>query len=167
MIIAFKHRRSDGKSLVDTLIAWWTNSEWIHCEVLVQHPDTGAWWAFSARSDDRKVSGRPLAEVIGLATPRWELYRVPEATGQQQALWNWLQEQCNTPYDYRGLVNSMILGRPSRLSDQWFCSELAMATIQRFSSLDWLKIDPAYVSPGGLRTWLKNERCGKITITYL
>ncbi len=160
MVVSFRLNGAAGRSAVDALITWWTRSEWVHCEVIVPHPQTGELWAFSARSDDKQVSARPLAQVVS-DNVGWLFYQVPIALANGEPLWVWLMDQCYTPYDYRGLVHSMILGRPSRDSDQWFCSELVMAAIQRYSRLDLLPVDPAFVSPGALRTWLINEGCPK------
>lgn len=165
MVIAFKKRHTNGRSAVNSLISWWTESEWVHCEILLNDPATGQLMAVSARTDDGQVSARGADTLFGETLRGWVFYRVPVA--DVAGLWGWLLAQCQTPYDYRGLLHGMVLGQPSADSDQWFCSELCLSAIQRFSQTELLPVDPAYVSPGTLRAWLIEQRCERVSLINL
>ncbi|GAB3761293.1 hypothetical protein [Spirosoma pomorum] len=151
MFIAFKHVPNDP-DLANSLITFWTESAWTHCEILLNYPRPLA------------VSSRPATGVTAktweevLTSPDiWDLYDVPVSS--PESLWAFLLGEMGKPYNWTGLVMGHVVGATQLNPNGWFCSELTYATLSQYALIDLPLREPAHVSPALLRQYLIDAGC--------
>jgi hypothetical protein len=87
-------------ALVTILIAWWTNSLWIHCEALSR--DGKSWTGAHAGTG---VQARPLDWIKPI---RERTYAIPVPQKAFNAAHDRLESQIGMPYDYLGILGLAI-----------------------------------------------------------
>jgi hypothetical protein len=153
MFVAFKHAL-DKPDLANTMITFWTDSDWVHCEMLLEFPRSLA------------VSSRPANGVTAktwegvLADPDiWELYQVP--INSPAGLWDFLVGEMGKPYNWTGLIAGHVVGVTKINPDGWFCSELTYSALIQYAQIDLPLREPAHVSPALLRQYLIDAECSR------
>lgn len=156
MIVAFKNKLNTV-DLANRLIAYWTKSDWVHCEILLNEPRRVA---ISARISTDGITFSSWADALTMPNS-WEYYQV---TADEQAVWDFLMAQTGKSYNVKGLLGSQIFGQAVHQSESWFCSELTYAAILNFSPINLPLVEPANVNPAMLRQYLINAECPKVSI---
>lgn len=147
MIVAFKNRRID-ETAANKLIGFWTDSDWVHCEMILLDP---AAVAVSARTEVDGVTADLIPNVL-IQPDSWEYFEVPVRS--DVAVWSFLLSQVGKSFNYPGLIAGQVFGSSMNRPQSWFCSELTYATLIQFSTLTLPMLDPAAVSPARLRQFL-------------
>lgn len=159
MIVAFKQAAATP-DLANQVIGYWTESDWVHCEMLLMHPRR---LAVSSR-----VDGGVTAITWGdlLTNPdQWELYWVPITN--ETDVWDFLAGEMGKGFNWVGLLAGHVAKIARSQPDQWFCSELTYAVLQQFSLLDLPQREPARVSPADLRSYVLDNACQQVFINDL
>lgn len=146
-MVAFKNRRID-ETAANKLIGFWTDSEWVHCEMILLDPVAVA---VSARTERGGVAADLIANVL-IQPDSWEYYEIP--VSDDAAVWSFLLSQLGKAFNYPGLIAGQVFGSTLNRPQAWFCSELTYATLIQFSTLTLPMLDPAAVSPARLRQFL-------------
>lgn len=158
MIIAFKNRAVD-ETTANKLIGFWTDSDWVHCEMILLDPHP---LAVSARTEQDGVTAESPERVL-IEPDRWEYYQTPMA--EPDAAWSFLLAQLGKRFNYSGLVAGQVFGSNVNRPDSWFCSELTYSTLIQFSALTLPMLDPAAVSPARLRQFLIEAGCSPFSLS--
>lgn len=157
MLIGFKHRLAE-RSMIDQLIARWTRSDWVHCELIFESYGN---MCISARPGETAVSVKPFNEVV--RNEFWSFYRVPGIdAGKEREVMNYLLAQSVTEYNYSGLIWSHVLRNARLVPGQWFCSELCYWVLWSYSTIDITFAYPASVAPNQLRELVRKTCEGVI-----
>ncbi|MBO0951221.1 hypothetical protein [Fibrella forsythiae] len=152
MIIAFKNKAADN-SLTSRLVSAWTNSPWVHCELVFQSKDL---LCVSARPGEVAVSARVFGEVV--ENDLWEFYQLPNIdAAKEREILVWLFGQSMTEYSYTGIIWNQVLHYAHMANGQWFCSELAFWVLWNYGILDSTFDAPANWSPAELRSLVKRS----------
>lgn len=153
MLVAFRKQNASPRDPVSRLIAWWTQSEVVHCELILENEGLSG----SARPSEDGVSLRPVSEIYKKASD-WDAYRVPMACSEEEVAY-FMMHQGRCQYNYRGIIATQLAGMTVPVDGFWFCSELIFAVLQRYSALSLPNIAPAQVSPAELRRMLLQQGC--------
>ncbi|MVM34964.1 hypothetical protein GO755_33360 [Spirosoma sp. HMF4905] len=160
MIIAFKNHLNHP-DLANRLISVWTQSDWVHVEMLLQYPRQ---LAVSSRPSHGGITVSDWSSALPNAST-WQYYEVPVSS--EMAVWDFLLSQADKSFNWSGLVASQVFGASLPRTDSWFCSELTYATLLQYSPLALPQRNPAEVSPALLRQYLIDLHCPKIDINNL
>ena len=156
MLVAFKNVL-DKPDLANTLIKFWTESDWTHCEMLLDHPRQ---LAVSSRTD-HGVTAKMWEEV--LTNPdQWEMYQVP--VNSPDSLWSFLIGEMGKQFNWTGLIAGHVVGITQLRPEGWFCSELTYATLSQYAQIDLPLREPAHVSPALLRRYLIDAGCHRFVL---
>ncbi|GAB3568925.1 hypothetical protein GCM10027578_22390 [Spirosoma luteolum] len=158
MIVAFKNR-SIAETAANRLIGFWTDSPWVHCEMILLNPYP---CAISARTEQDGVTAEPIATVL-VQPDRWEYYAVD--MGSADAHWPFLLAQVGKSFNYAGLIAGQVIGNSISRPDSWFCSELTYSVLAQFSTLPLPIVEPASVNPARLRQFLIDAGCQSFNFT--
>lgn len=158
MIVAFKNRLNK-LDLANQLISFWTRSDWIHVEMLLEFPRQ---MAVSSRPSHGGITVSDWPSV--LTNPYWwEYYEVPVYS--ENEVWSFLLSQADKSFNWSGLIAAQVFGSSLPRNDSWFCSELTYATLVQYSTISLPLRDPAQVSPAMLRDYLISAHCPKIELS--
>ncbi len=75
---------------------------------------------------------RQLTRAQRFAAGQWSVVRVPVTDAQAQHAFDFARAQLGKQYDWLGVLWAWWWGKPAKLGsrDKWFCSELAVASLQ-------------------------------------
>ena len=118
-------------NLFDTLIRWWTGSDYSHCELIL--PD-GRWVTSSPRD------GGVRAKLIEFEADTWDLIELPKA--DLARITYLFEKEQGHGYDWLGIFFTQILPLGLQSKSRWTCSEFCAAAL----GLD----NPEQYAPGDL-----------------
>ncbi len=98
-------------NLFNTLIRWWTNSKYSHCELVVDG------LCYSSSGMDKGVR----CKEIDLNSGNWDLIDLDWVDGNQVIDYFKLTDHYN--YGYIGLITAQVFNRGNGQSEAPFCSE--------------------------------------------
>ena len=103
------------KRAFNRLVAWWTRSDYSHCEVLFEYDlKTNTYLCASSSYLD----GGIRFKWINLDAPHWDIV---EIKGDIEKVREWYKLRLGRPYDVKGIVGCVVRRLPAS-NDKWFCS---------------------------------------------
>jgi hypothetical protein len=154
IILAFKHSQNENTKwywlLASTAIRKWTKSKYFHVEIAFRNK----WIA--AGTD----KGIKIENLLPLKDPNFDYFEldVPELSEEkEQILMEFLQEQENTGYDWKGIYLSQILFLNWEHPSKWFCSEIVAKVLELLYEKELIGIAPNKLSPGDIYRLLENK----------
>ncbi len=140
--------RKRPRSAYACLICWWTGGDYFHVGMLFDHGTVIE--ANSEQGVTSFVLGRMLDHE------RWTAVTIPLTDDQNEAVKSFLFREVGSGYDWLGLAMAQIFGISRESKTKWFCSELAVATLQKAGLLDGAR--PCHYSPNKLYKWATTYR---------
>lgn len=137
-----------AKGFYSRLICWWTGGEYFHVGMLFQQSVV-----IEANSEHGVTS---FALEYLLDPDYWTIIDIPLTENQDQKVRAFLFREMGCKYDWFGLIMAQILGIARESKTKWFCSELAVSTLQQVGLLDCGK--PCNYSPNKLYKWASTYR---------
>lgn len=135
MVLFFK-----GKGTVmDSLIRWWTNSKYSHCEILF---DNGL--IFSADAWNSKA----VRYTSKFTLDNWDVISIPLNEATVNYIKMWCDDRVGMKYDWTGVLRFVLPILP-QIETRWFCSELCGAAL-KYAGVLSREVDVHGLSPQGL-----------------
>jgi hypothetical protein len=135
---------------VDKAIAWWTNSKYSHCELVVDDTRVAVYkdgivsWQYDGVNDDE-------FDVIPLT--------VAVTEEQYSNFWEYVNtEIIGKKYDWLGIGTSQVLKIGVQDNSKWTCSEATAKMLQVLGDKRFWKIHPGDMSPGDISEILTGSR---------
>jgi hypothetical protein len=124
---------------VDKIIAWWTDSEYSHTEIIVD----GVWYSTSPR--DLRLRAKRIAPTEG----HWDIVDISDGAKDCEVILAEFAKYEGAKYDWTGIALSQVLPLGMDSEQRWFCSEWAAHCLQSIGKLGTAKEANEY-NPGSL-----------------
>ena len=129
------------KRLADRLIQWWTNSEYSHCEIVID----GVWYSASLRNKGVR------AKWCNPKKGNWD-YVVIQCTDEEvDKIIGRFTNEMYKGYDILGLVMTQVIALGVDAKNKWFCSEICTQAL----------MDAGIILGGKDSAWYSPERLYK------
>ncbi len=140
--------RKRPQGVFSSLLCWWTGGEYFHVGLLFEHGTV------IECNPDMGVISFALGRLLD--PDRWSTINIPLTEYQTESVKSFLFREIGCDYDWFGLLMVQTFGFGRESKTKWFCSELAVATLQRAGLLDCGK--PCHYSPNRLYKWATTYR---------
>lgn len=144
LTLAFKHTSNGSK--FDKFVAWCikkiTKSKYYHVECIIDNK-----WISSDNDVGVRIKQlKPLKNEYDYI----ELTTSGLSEEQNKIFWEYLEDQQNTGYDYKGIFLTQLFMFDLENNDKWFCSEIVVKILQLLYIKEFLDLKPSRVSPGDI-----------------
>ena len=151
VIIALKKNENKGffSKIYAALIKIWTCSKYFHSEIIIDN-----YWISSYPG-----CGVELHQLESDFSKDWDYFKVVVPTltkAQEKIFWNYIKDQKDTGYDWKGIFFSQIFKFGINNNKKWFCSEIVTKILQMLYFSPVLKCVPNKISPAKLYKLIKN-----------
>lgn len=154
VILAFKNGMNSNDAWYwktsAKLIQWWTKSKYFHVEIAFKDK----WVAAHTDTGIRMEQLKPLYDN------NYEYFEleVPNITKEQERiLIEFIKEQENKGYDWKGIFLSQILFLNWEHPEKWFCSEIVAKVLELLYVQEFMGIAPNKLSPGEIHKILLDK----------
>jgi hypothetical protein len=160
--IAYAKTSFEGAGVIDKLIAWWTNGNYYHTELILPNDKSKTGYTmWTADVVTNKV--RKKDHIFNIN--RYD-YKEIEVTDEQLDLINdFLLTVQGDKYDKLGILGFIIPVQDR--SDRWFCSELCSNSLKIIGYRSMWFIEPSSVSPNKLYDIVYTEKMTEKDINIL
>lgn len=142
-----------ARGIYSRLICWWTGGEHYHVGMLFDGH------VVIESNSEQGVVTFTLGQKLDLS--RWDVIDMPLTEDQTEAVKSFLFREIDCRYDWAGLIMAQIFGFSRESKTKWFCSELAVATLQQAGLLQGAR--PCNWSPNRLYKWVTSYRLSPVT----
>jgi hypothetical protein len=126
------------------LICWWTGGPYFH---------VGIAFADNLYFEAIAGAGVRVGVVESFDPKHWDAVEVPLTDADTMAMQHWLASELGCGYDWLGLWLAQVLGINRESRTKWFCSELAVAALQKVGK--FYGVRPCAISPNALAKMVK------------
>lgn len=127
-----------GRGFYSKLIAFWCRSDITHVQVRLSDRET-----YSAETDDGVVK----VHFINYDPKDWIVIRLIVSELDEANLWDFLESELGTKYDWKGIFLSQVFGLRREHPDRWFCSELVYAGLKLIDKGRGMYLPTPYKKP--------------------
>ena len=115
MIVAFKHNTHDN-DIIDTFITIWTNSKFIHSQIIFSNGEVGSSWM------ETGVAIRTIEDTVTYPY----LYTFVEVNGlDEQKVYDYIKLHEGETFDMMGSAFPFL-----NREDKWHCSEILFSALK-------------------------------------
>ena len=150
--LAFKHIIENDAPLFWKLsaesIKYWDSSKYFHIEIIIKDK-----WIYSGTE-----GGIIITELKPLTDKNYDYYDLTTpnlTTEQEKILFDYIESQKGSGYDWLGIFLSQILPFDRESSDKWFCSEIVAKLLQMMYVEEFLDKKPNTLSPADIFNIIK------------
>lgn len=131
-----------GRALSSSAISWFSSGHFSHVDIVLEDGRL-----LGARSD--AAGGVKGVAIRKAGYEKWNkvvMFSVPCTLAQRTNVHDFAVKQVGKPYDHLAILGFM-LNRAWRDTDSWYCSELAMATLEQAGILGPLYLAANKITP--------------------
>jgi hypothetical protein len=112
-------------SFVDTLIRWWTQSPYSHCELVF----TDGTWFSTDTAEPQHVRLLPPEQTPATLDPvaflaNYDVIRIPMSEANEAKMRTWATSVVGAAYDWAGIYFSQVLNLGWHTATRYFCGEV-------------------------------------------
>lgn len=159
MVVAFKHRLHDN-DWYDMLISWWTDSEFIHTQIIFPNGKVGSSWM------DTGVAFKTMRETI-IYPFHYTFVAIPEGALDEQKVYDYVASRRGQKFDMKGAILATAVPYAIGGRNRWHCSEVSFSALKNggLRTKVWNR-PPESISPQNLFDILTKENQYPILKSY-
>jgi hypothetical protein len=137
MYLAFRKRPTTPWN---KLICWWTKGPYYHVAIGFKNPNDPKYdtiYEATPTGGTRVVMASYLndGDATSYHDASWDIVPIPATKAEEEIAQAFLSSELGRKYDWFGLSMANVIGCAWENANKWFCSEWAVATLQKMNRL--------------------------------